>query len=103
MDALSPELNDRARKTRAVLFRGVRSVGQNVIAAQLGISDGTFSDWLAKYGDRVALLLTAAGLKAVPADAVCLDPGKLAFLKRLAIERLQRADEADTVLDWGDV
>jgi hypothetical protein len=71
-DTVSPGLDRRTTKSRAVIFAAIRSVGQRTIAEQLGIAEPTLSEFLAKYGDRPAQILTACNLKPVPLDAKCV-------------------------------
>lgn len=72
MDTVSPMLDRRTTKSRAVIFGAIRSVGQKPIAERLGMSESSLSEFLAKYGDRIAQLLTAVDLKPVPVSAKCV-------------------------------
>ena len=83
-----------------MVFAAVRSRGQGPIAEALGISESTFSDWFTKYGDRVAQLLTAAGLKPVPLDARCYAPEYIEHLRYFAQHGM--AQHAPPELEWGD-
>lgn len=84
MPESSSLLDRRTTKTRAVIFDGLRSVGHARVAESLGISESTFSEWLQKYGDRIALMLTAIEHKPVPLDVECHRPAYLADLRKYA-------------------
>ncbi len=77
MDTLSPTLDRRTTKTRSVIFGALRSVGQRRTAEKLGIADNTLSDFMEKYGDRIAQLLTALELKPVPVGAKCISADRV--------------------------
>lgn len=80
----SPLLDRRTTKTRSVIFGALRSRGYGNVATALGISESTFSEWLQKHGDRVALMLTAIEHKPVPLDVECHRPAYMADLRRYA-------------------
>lgn len=80
----SPLLDRRTTKTRSVIFGALRSRGHARVADALGISESTFSEWLQKNGDRLALLLTAIGHKPVPIDVECHSAAYLADLRKYA-------------------
>lgn len=84
MAELSPLLDRRTTKTRSVIFGALRSRGHADVAKALGISESTFSEWLAKYGDRVAQPLPAINNKPVPIDVECHRPAYLADLRKYA-------------------
>lgn len=88
MDTVSPMLDRRTTKTRAAIFGGVRSVGYANVAKALGISESTFSEWFNKYGDRVAMLLTAINAKPVAVDARCVTAERAAEIES-EVERLR--------------
>ena len=100
MSESSPTLDRRTTKSRSVIFAAVRSRGQGPIAEALGISESTFSDWFGKYGDRVAQLLSAAGLKPVPLDSKCYAPEFIEHLRFFAERGVAQGDSSE--LEWGD-
>jgi len=77
-------LDRRTTNSRSVIFAAIRSRGHGHVAKTLGISESTFSEWLTKYGDRVAQLLTAIDHKPVPIDVECHRPAYLAELRKYA-------------------
>lgn len=83
-ETVSPLLDRRTTKSRAVIFGALRSKGHAHVAQALGISESTFSEWLQKYGDRVAQMLTAIDHKPVPLDVECHSAAYLADLRKYA-------------------
>lgn len=86
----SPMLSRRTTKTRSVIFGGLRSKGHGNVAKALGISESTFSEWLEKYGDRIALMLTSIDHKPVPIENECHSPEYMASLLFFARRGMDR-------------
>ena len=80
----SPMLDRRTTKSRAVIFGAIRSIGHGEVAKACGVSESTFSEWLQKYGDRIALILTAIGHKPVPLGVECHTPEYVKTLRHYA-------------------
>ncbi len=89
MDTSSQLLDRRTTKTRSVLFGALRNTGHGKVAATLGISDSTFSEWLGKNMDRVCLLLTALDHKPVPIAVECHSAEYLQTLRKYAASGIQ--------------
>lgn len=96
-DTVSPTLDARSRKSQSVMMHRLAAVGLSSVALTLSVDESTVSrtNW-----ERLALTLTALGLKPVPVDSRCFDAQTYAVLKRWGVERLQQADEGDSELHW---
>ena len=93
----SRTLDARTRKTQGVMLHRLAIVCLGPVALTLGVDDSTVqrTNW-----ERIALTLTALGLKPVPVDSQCFDAHTYAALKQWGIEKLSRPDEGDSVLNW---
>lgn len=85
MDSIIREPDARSRKSETVLLQAVARVGLKPIADAIGVDTSTVSrtDWR-----RVALQLTALGLKPVPVNAKCVTPERAQEIEE-EIERLR--------------
>lgn len=97
MSALSPQIAETARKNERTILRALAERSQVRVAELLGTSETTVS-----RADKSAMaaFLAAAGLKAVPAERVCLDPRYVESLRVLAGIGLAAPEREQ--LDWGD-
>lgn len=89
MDPSSQPFDRRTTKTRSVLFGALRTTGHGKVAATLGISDSTFSEWWQKNSDRICQLLTAIDHKPVPTTVECHSAEYLKTLRKYAAIGIQ--------------
>lgn len=90
-----PELSltppERARKTVQQALQRLQEPGTGVaVAAAMGVSESTVSRIKTERLEEVALFLACLGLKVVPAEFKCVDPGAYAFLTG-TFEKVQRS------------
>lgn len=97
MSALSPQIAETARKNERTILRALAERSQVRVAELLGTSETTVSR---VDKSAMAAFLAAAGLKAVPAERVCLDPRYVESLRVLAGIGLAAPEREQ--LDWGD-
>lgn len=91
-------LDARTRKSLTIVLQALAKHGLKAVADPLGVDVATVSrtDW-----ERIAITLTALGLKPVPVEAKCVLPDAFAFMRKATIEQLQRGDDdGDTGIDW---
>lgn len=98
MSESSHGLDPRSRKTQAVLLHRLAVVGLGPVATTLGVDDSTVSrtNW-----ERIALTLTALGLKVVPVGSHTVSDEDFEYMRKATIERLSQPREGDTGIDWG--
>lgn len=63
---------ERARKSHSLALRRISEIGQNTIAAEIGVSPPTISRFVADDLERACQILAIAGLKLVPADRLVI-------------------------------
>lgn len=102
MSALSPELEERARKNRAMIFAGLSSAGQAEVARALQISESTVSKMKGDEIEKVSQLLAVVGLKVVPIAYRCVEPKKMEALLTLAGVELDRLRERPELVWEGE-
>lgn len=73
MDQVSVPAAERARKSLSLALQRISAVGQNTIAAEIGVSPPTVSRFVAEDLERACMVLASAGLKVVDINRVCVD------------------------------
>lgn len=73
MDQVSVPPAERARKSLSLALQRISAVGQNTIAAEIGVSPPTVSRFVAEDLERACMVLASAGLKVVDINRVCVD------------------------------
>jgi hypothetical protein len=101
MNTVSPLLDARSRKTFSILLQSIARVGQIRVATALGVSEATVSRMVSNDFERIALALTAMGLKPVPVDAKCYTPEHITSLQYFAKRGMGGQEPEDTGLHWG--
>lgn len=95
--AESSQITDaRARKTHSVLLQAVATVGLTPVAEACGIDKSTVARMRDNEFERIAMALTAMGLKPVPIDSTCYRPEYIQHLRyfaRRGFDTEQQADE----------
>ncbi len=105
MNPLSPEQQERARKNHAAILRALAKVGQNVVADALGCDESTVSRMKDKRDngkpgeiERMALVLSAMGLKCVAEDMRCFAEAEINALLVLAKARLKEVESIEQLV-----
>lgn len=80
MTSLSGSVDQKSRKMLALVFSQFSDQKQSVIAAAIGVSDGTVSKFKSEHMETCCKLLAAAGLKIVPAHFECHKPEYMQWL-----------------------
>jgi hypothetical protein len=89
-----------ARKSVTLILQKFAELDQRPVAKALDKSDTWVSRWVSNDLKVCADLLSALGLKVVPASNVCFPPEyvkNLQFFAQIGIKQ-----DAPVVLDWGD-
>lgn len=81
---------DRARKTVQVVLQALASTPAASIAAASGLTESTISRLKNEHLHSLAVILSHAGLKVVPADKQCFDPEYVKAIQTLAQAELNR-------------
>jgi len=86
----SPAPGERARKAHTLALQRISRIGQAKIAEEIGVSPATVSRYVSDPDglERACKVLTAAGLKVVPATMQCFPPAKVAIFMELARDHL---------------
>lgn len=90
-----------ARKLHALALQRIHQVGQNTIAAEIGVSAPTVSRFVSEDLERACQVLAAAGLKVVPAEMQVFPPHRVQLLLDLARDHLQGIKSVEQ-LAWED-
>lgn len=98
MTASSPEALARSRKIVQVVLQRLASRTSARVAEAVGTSESTVSRFGSEHLDKVAAIIAELGLKVVPAEYKCYEPGYIEALHRLAQEQLKA--ETSPELEW---
>lgn len=103
MDQLSLTSAERARKTHSVALQRISEIGQNTIAAEIGVSPPTVSRFISEENglERACQILAAAGFKVVPIDRVCVDKDMYQALVTIAGGAMANPDTMQKLV-WED-
>lgn len=101
MAEVSLSIDSIARKIHNTILNAVGKVGQNTIATACGVDNSTITGDKAKYWERFAMTLAAAGLKVVPIEARCYTASSIDPLLQLAKQRMAQLATVDH-LQWED-
>ena len=85
---LNPSTTEVCRKNETAIRNALASVGQERVAEVINVSPSTMSRWVTSDVARVAAILAALGLKAVPTSEPTVDPEKLRSIAMLARDQL---------------
>ncbi|WP_321914802.1 CII family transcriptional regulator [Paraburkholderia sp. J11-2] len=99
MTAVSATVAERSRKAQSLALQRISATGQNTIADEIGLSAATVSRWVGEDLERACQVLSAAGLKLVPAEMQCFPPRKVAILMELARDHLNQLETVEQ-LQW---
>ena len=99
MSTVSQSLIERSRKAHSLVLQRLSSIGQAEVARQLETSESTVSRHVSEHLERACQILSAAGLKVVPADMQCFPPRKVAILMELARDHLNQLESPEQ-LQW---
>lgn len=101
MTTVSAAIAERARKFASVALQRISAVGQNNIAAEIGVSPPTVSRWVSDDLERACQVLAAAGLKVVDHDRVCVDRQTYDALSHIAAKAMKDPEIAQKLV-WED-
>jgi hypothetical protein len=101
MSTVSSSIAERARKFASIALQRISAVGQNTIAAEIGVSPPTISRFVSDDLERACQVLAAAGLKVVANDRVCVDPHMYEAMHRIATKAMSDAEIAQKLV-WED-
>lgn len=87
-------MDSRARANLSFALKRITEVQQVAIATTLGLSGATISRFVSDDLARACAVLTAAGIKLVPADATVYDDRKVQILFELTREYLNGIESA---------
>ncbi len=101
MNEVCASVLETARKNETAVLHALADTGQSAVASTLGVSESTVSRM--KDGQLAAVcgLISACGLKVVPAKYKCLDPVKANAMVTLYEAAMQRINNPIELL-WGD-
>jgi len=92
--------DERARKiVSSVLKATQRDASQTAIAAAMGCSESTVSRLLSDHLEKLALVLSHAGLRVVGAEMRCFPPDYVDALLLMARQHLNQVQTVKT-LEW---
>ncbi len=80
MTSLSPDLEERTKKTSSLILRALHSVGQVHVAKALDVSESWISKWKTDDLERMTKLLLLCELKVVPREVRCFHPKDIEML-----------------------
>ena len=89
MTELSEEVAARSRKIQATILQRFAQMKNANVALRAGVHEGTISRFSNERLESVAIILAAAGLQVVSADAQVIDPQELRMLKGMAVKYLE--------------
>lgn len=98
MTASSAEAAERSRKIVQVVLQRLAQRTAARVADAVGTSESTVSRFSSEHLDKVAAIFAELGLKVVPAEYKCYEPGYIEALHRLAQEQLKA--EATPEIVW---
>jgi hypothetical protein len=87
-----------ARKSQTLILQRLASVGQVHVGQALDKSETWVSRWKGEDLESCVALLSALGLKVVPAEHKCYDPAHIEHLQYFA--ELGMKHEPTPVLEW---
>jgi hypothetical protein len=99
VSTVSLALTERSRKAHSLALQRLASVGQAEVARALDTSESTISRAVNGELERMCAILTAVGLKVVPAEMQCFPPRKVAILMELARDHLNQLETPEQ-LQW---
>lgn len=100
MAALSPTVDENARKIVKTIFQALSRVGQDEVAKALSVSDSTVSR-MKEQVPQFAGMLSRLGLKVVPAEMRCYDEQTIGTLITLAKQRMAQIETPQQLAqDW---
>jgi hypothetical protein len=101
VEAVSSEVTTKARTFMALAMQRAARVGQNDIAVAVGVDGSTISRFMSDEKDmsRALMIISALGLKVVPAEMQCFPPRKVQLLLELARDHLTQMENVDQ-LTW---
>lgn len=102
MATVSPLIDERARKNLATILRALASVTQVRVAELMGVHESSISRLKQEDFTRMAAILAACGLKAVPEDQEVWEPGYLESLRHLLAIELKRRHVTSDFTPLGD-
>ena len=101
MSTSSGPIAERARKFASVALQRISAVGQNNIAAEIGVSPPTVSRFVSDDLERACQVLAAAGLKVVDQDRVCVDRQTYEAMSHIAAKAMANPEIAQQLV-WED-
>ena len=102
MSKLSPDVAEKARKIRSVIFKQFAEIGQGQIARAIGVSDTWMSNRKEdEHFDHFCAALAAGGLKVVPESVKCYPADQLTALIQFAKIGMRHVREPADLL-WED-
>ena len=99
--AVSPDLDEIARKNSTALRQGLARTSQAQVAAITGQSESAISRFKDLQLEQYAAVLAAVGLKCVPVSMRCVDMKRMEALLVLARAHLEQTKTAEE-LTWKD-
>ncbi len=94
-------LIELARASERSILHALADTGQSAVANRLGVSESTVSRMKDGQIESICRLISACGLKVVPAKYKCLDPVKANAMVTLYEAAMQRINNPIELL-WGD-
>lgn len=93
---MSPLIESLARQNHQTLLKAMAAISQTRVAELIGISGTTVSRMKEDDLERLAAILAACNLVAMPRSFQSIDPDKLRALKLLAREALDNDSHEST-------
>jgi hypothetical protein len=101
MNEVSAMVNEMTRKIERVILHSLADTGQAKAATLMGLSESTVSRMKDGQIHAICQLISACGLKVVPAKYKCLDPIKAQAMVTLYEAALARISNPIELL-WGE-
>jgi uncharacterized protein (UPF0261 family) len=100
VEAVSSEVNTKARTFMSLAMQRAARVGQNDVANAIGVDGSTVSRFMSDEKDmaRALAILAALGLKVVPAEMQCFPPRKVQLLLELARDHLTQLENVEQLM-----
>ncbi len=89
-----------SRKSQTLILQRLAAVGQSHVGQAIGKSESWVSRWKSEDSETCADLLSALGLKVVPAQYKCYDQAHIEHLHYFA--RIGLAQQPTPTLEWGE-
>lgn len=101
MNEVCASVLDLSRKNERQILHALSELGQGPVAALVGTSESTVSRMKDGQIEAVCRLISACGLKVVPAKYMCMDPIKAGAMMTLYEAAMKRVKNPIELL-WGD-